>query len=116
MQQPPETTGTTSLVCFQEAEKIYTKKIFKSIDQFLEYRGAQMPADALMELEADLHAANDAVEKFADEPTKMEIWLDHEYLRDTGRDIDKLIKFLKELFDDYKKLKIIQELIKETSN
>jgi hypothetical protein len=59
-----------------------------------------MPITVLLELKDALCLANDAVEKFADEPTKEEALLDHEYLMDTGRDIDKIVSFLAGYFDE----------------
>jgi hypothetical protein len=113
MEQRPENTTLSRL---QSAETSYINHILKEIDDLLQYRGAQVPVEILMDLEEALHTANDAVEEFADEPTKEEIWLNREYLRGIGRDIDKLVNFLESLFADYQKLEIIREIIKETTH
>jgi hypothetical protein len=112
MEQKPE---ATTLSRFQSAETTYINNILKGIDDLLQYRGAQMPVMVLLELKDALCVANDAIEKFADEPTKEEALLDHEYLRDTGRDIDKIVSFLTGIFDEYRKLEIIREVMKETT-
>jgi hypothetical protein len=104
----------TTLLRLQSAESTYIKQILSGIDDLLQYRGAQMPVTVLLELKNALCVANDAVGKFADEATREEAWLDHEYLRDTGRDIDKIVSFLTGIFDEYRKLEIIREVIKET--
>lgn len=91
----------------------YINNILKGIDTLLQYRGAQMPITVLLELKNALYAANDAVGKFADEPAKEEAWLDHQYLKDTGQDVDKIVCFLTGLFDEYRKLEIIKETIEQ---
>jgi hypothetical protein len=113
MEQKPEATSLSRL---QSTEADYIKKILAGINDFLQYKGAQMPVTVLLELKDALCLANDAVEKFADEPTKEEALLDHEYLRDTGQDIDKIVSFLAGLFDEYRKLEIIREVIREVNN
>jgi hypothetical protein len=113
MEQKPE---ATTLSRFQSLETTYIENILKGIDDFLQYKGAQMPVEVLLEWENALHTANEAVEKFADEPTKEEAGLSHEYLKAAGRDIDKIVSFLAGLFDEYRKLEIIREVMKETSN
>ncbi|MDR3184358.1 MAG: hypothetical protein LBT49_03025 [Prevotellaceae bacterium] len=107
---------TSTLLRLQSTEANYIKKIITGIDDFLQYKGAQMPITVLLELKNSLCVANDAVERFADEQTKEDAWLDYEYLRDTGRDIDKLVSFLAGIFDEYRKLEIIREVIKEVNN
>jgi c-di-AMP phosphodiesterase-like protein len=112
MEQRPE---NATLLRLQSVETSYINHILKGIDDLLQYRGAQVLITVLLELKNALCIANDAVEQFADEPTKEEAWLDHEYLRDTGRDVDKIVSFLAGIFDEYRKLEIIREIIKETT-
>jgi hypothetical protein len=110
MEQKPEATTLSHL---QLVETTYIQNILKGIDDFIQYRGAQMPVKILLEWEDTLHTANDAIAKFADEQTKEELLLNHEYLRDAGRDIDEILSFLAGIFDEYRKLEIIREVIKE---
>ncbi|MDR0619415.1 MAG: hypothetical protein LBG17_05905 [Bacteroidales bacterium] len=108
-------TENTTLLRLQSAETSYINHILKGIDDLLQYRGAQMPVEILLEWEDALHAANDAVAKFADDQTKEKALLDYEYLRNTGEDIHRIVAFLTGIFDEYRKLEIIREVIKETA-
>ncbi|MDR0575531.1 MAG: hypothetical protein LBG96_16185 [Tannerella sp.] len=112
MEQKPE---TTTLSRIQSAESTYINNILKGIDNLLQYRGAQMPVEILLEWEDALHAANEAVAKFADEQTKEKALLDHEYLRNSSEDIHRIVAFLTGIFDEYRKLEIIKETIEQIS-
>jgi hypothetical protein len=106
-------TEKTTLLRLQSTETSYINHILKGIDDLLQYKGAQMPVEILLEWEDALHAANDAVAKFADAQTKEKALLDYEYLRNTGEDIHRIVAFLTGIFDEYRKLEIIREVIKE---
>ena len=108
-------TKKTTLLRLQSTEATYINNILKGIDNLLQYRGAQMPVEVLLEWEDALHAANYAVAKLTDEQTKEKALLDYEYLRNTSEDIHRIVSFLTGIFDEYRKLEIIREVMKETT-
>jgi hypothetical protein len=87
-------------------ENACIQRILKAIDNFLQYKGAYMPVEILLEWHEYLHTVNALISTTTDKRLKKNSLLDNQYLLDTTLEIHKLISFLVGLFDEYRRLEV----------
>jgi len=83
-------------------------RILATIGNFLDYKGAGMPAEVLLEMHDDLWIANKVVEQFTDEQGKLDASLTEETLREMSTDNHRIVSFLARLFDEYRIWEVVR--------